>query len=397
MSAPMKAEVQGRNRDPVVIVGTGLAGYTVARELRKLDREVPIVLISRDDGCFYSKPMLSNALAMNKQPAALVGFDASTMAAQLGATVRVQCQVEQILPATHEIIVNGEPLRYRSLVLALGADARRPGLTGSGAADILSINDLSDYARFRRVLDGCKSVAILGAGLIGCEFANDLVSAGYVVSLIDPAATPLSRLLPEKVGIAFANELLASGIHFYPVRNVTAMERLASGYRLHLSDDARIDADIVISAIGLAPRTALAAAAGIQIDQGIRTDAWCRTSVEHIFALGDCAAIDGKVQPYVLPIMHAARALARTLFGEPTRVQFPVMPIVVKTPAIPAVIVPSGGAGEWRVEEGAGDQRGAMRAIFQHPANDRPTGFALLGAATEGKALLMKTMTVGAT
>lgn len=396
MSAPMKAEVQGRNRDPVVIVGTGLAGYTVARELRKLDREVPIVLISRDDGCFYSKPMLSNALAMNKQPAALVGFDASTMAAQLGVTVRVQCQVEQILPATREIIVNGEPLRYRSLVLALGADARRPGLTGSGAADILSINDLSDYARFRRVLDGCKSVAILGAGLIGCEFANDLVSAGYVVSLIDPAATPLSRLLPEKVGIAFANELLASGIHFYPVRNVTAMERLASGYRLHLSDDARIDADIVISAIGLAPRTALAAAAGIQIDQGIRTDAWCRTSVEHIFALGDCAAIDGKVQPYVLPIMHAARALARTLFGEPTRVQFPIMPIVVKTPAIPAVIVPSGVAGEWRVEEGAGNQRGAMRAIFQHPANDRPTGFALLGAATEGKALLMKTMTVGA-
>ncbi|WP_158938173.1 NAD(P)/FAD-dependent oxidoreductase [Burkholderia sp. S171] len=391
----MKPDAQNREHDPVVIIGTGLAGYTVARELRKLDREVPIVLVTRDDGCFYSKPMLSNALAMKKQPAALASFDASTMAAQLGATVRVQCHVERILPAAHEIVVSGEHLKYRSLVLALGADARRPGVPGSGAANILSINDLSDYARFRHVLEGCKSVAILGAGLIGCEFSNDLVAAGYVVSLIDPAATPLSRLLPEKVGMAFAKELLASGIHFYPGRSVATIERAVTGYRLHLSDETHIDADIVISAIGLAPRTALASAAGIQIDQGIRTDAWCRTSVENIFALGDCAAIDGKVQPYVLPIMHAARALARTLFGEPTRVQFPIMPIIVKTPAIPAVIVPSGGAGEWLVEEGAADQPSALRAIFRSQGNDRPTGFALLGAATEGKASLIKTMTVG--
>jgi len=379
-----------------MIIGTGLAGYTLARELRKLNRDVPIVLVTRDDGCFYSKPTLSNALAMKKQPAALVSFDACAMAAQLGATVRMYGHVERILPQTHEVVVNGEHLRYRSLVLAMGADARRPGVTGSGAADILSINDLSDYARFRHVLEGCKSVAILGAGLIGCEFANDLVAAGYVVSLIDPAATPLSRLLPEKLGNAFAKELLASGIHFYPGSNVAAMERSVTGYRLHLSDDAHIDADIVISAIGVAPRTALASAAGIQIDQGIRTDAWCRTSVENIFALGDCAAIDGKVQPYVLPIMHAARALAGTLSGEPTRVQFPIMPITVKTPAIPAVIVPSGGTGEWHVEEATGTPHSALRAIFRSPANDRPTGFALLGAATEGKALLVKTMTASA-
>ena len=152
MNSSMKPDTQSRELDPVVIIGTGLAGYTVARELRKLDREVPIVLITRDDGCFYSKPMLSNALAMKKQPAALVSFEASAMAAQLGAIVRVRSHVDRILPATHEIVVSGEHLRYRSLVLAMGADAKRPGVPGSGAADILSINDLIDYARFRHAL-----------------------------------------------------------------------------------------------------------------------------------------------------------------------------------------------------------------------------------------------------
>ncbi|MFM0173208.1 NAD(P)/FAD-dependent oxidoreductase [Paraburkholderia sediminicola] len=391
----MTAALQENNALPVVIVGTGMAGYTVARELRKLDSSVPIVMISRDDGSFYSKPMLSNALAMKKEPHTLASFDALAMAAQLGAWIRVRQKVERILPAEHTLLVDNALVGYSKLVLATGADPRRLRVAGDGADDVLSINDLDDYARFRLALTRCRSVAILGAGLIGCEFANDLAAAGYTVDLIDPAMTPLARLLPQEVGEIFARGLGTGGIRFHAGRSVNRIDRLTDGYRLSFADGEPIDTDLVVSAIGLAPRTSLAAAAGLEIDQGIRTDAWCRTSAPDIYALGDCAAIDGKVQPYVLPIMHAARALARTLAGEPTRVAFPVMPITVKTPATPAVVVTPEGEGAWSIETGVDAALHAARAVCKDAASERPLGFALLGAAVEGKAALVKAMAVG--
>jgi rubredoxin-NAD+ reductase len=270
-------------------------------------------------------------------------------------------------------------------------------IDGSGADAILSINDLADYARFRQALAGCGSVAILGAGLIGCEFANDLCSAGHAVALIDPASTPLARLLPERTGAVFAKALGERGIRFYLGCGVSSVERLQTGYRLTLDDGEHVDADLVVSAIGLVPRTALASSAGIAVEQGIRTDAWCRTSAPDVYALGDCAALDGKLQPYVLPIMHAARALARTLNGEATRVAFPVMPVVVKTPAAPAVVVVPHQEGEWRIEPTADDTPHAARAVCHHMDHGQPIGFALVGAATEGKAELLKALAASAT
>jgi rubredoxin---NAD+ reductase len=361
--------------------------------LRKLDSAVPIILISQDDGSFYSKPMLSNALAMKKDAHALASFDAMTMAKQLNAEIRTHRRVERILPDEHAIVVATEaPLRYGKLVLATGADPRRLRIDGDGADAILSINDLADYARFRQALNGCGPVAILGAGLIGCEFANDLCAAGHVVSLIDPASTPLARLLPEPAGAVFAKALGERGVRFHLGRGAVSIKRLPTGYRLTLDDGTHVDADLIVSAIGLVARTALASAAGIGVEQGILTDAWCRTSARNVFALGDCAALDGKLQPYVLPIMHAARALARTLSGDPTRVAFPVMPVIVKTPAAPAVVVVPHGEGEWRIDLAANETPHAARAVCYHADHGQPIGFALVGAATDGKAELLKTL-----
>jgi rubredoxin---NAD+ reductase len=376
---------------PVVIVGTGMAGYTVARELRKLNAQVPITLVSEDDGAFYSKPMLSNALAMKKAPQELVTFDADAMRAQLGARIVVHAQAERIEPHAHRLIVNGEALAYASLVLALGANARRIPLAGDGAGDVLSVNCLGDYARFRERLREAKTVALLGAGLIGCEFADDLALAGYDVTLIDPAPTPLSRLLPDAAGHAFAKALATHGVRLLLGQSVEAVARASPGYTLALSGGETVNADVVLSAIGLSPRTDLAARAGLAIEGGIRTDACCRTSARDIYALGDCAAIEGRVQPYVLPIMHAARALARTLDGTETRVEFPVMPITVKVPASPTVIVPPAEAGTWRYA----DDSGGLHALCEHAAHGRALGFALLGAETRHKAALVKAMAAG--
>jgi rubredoxin-NAD+ reductase len=387
--------MSAHNDSPVVIVGTGIAGYTVARELRKIDANVPITLISEDDGAFYSKPTLSNAFAMKKAPQELVTFDAQAMRAQLKACIVAHATVERIDPHAHTLIVNGEALYYAKLVLALGADARRIPLAGDAAHEVLSVNGLVDYAHFRKRLHGAQSVALLGAGLIGCEFANDLALAGYKVTLIDPAPTPLSRLLPERAGKAFARALELHGIRLRLGRSVKSVDRAPQGCTLTLSNGEAFNADVVLSAIGLAPRIELAMQAGLEIEGGIRTDAWCRTSAADVYALGDCAAIEGKVQPYVLPIMHAARALARTLAGVATRVEFPVMPITVKAPASPTVIVPPGAAGTWRYANAPDDAPNGLHALCEHTVDGRALGFALLGSATQSKAALIKAMIAG--
>jgi rubredoxin-NAD+ reductase len=382
--------------DPVVIVGTGLAGYTVARELRKLDPQMPVIVVSRDDGSFYSKPALSNALSMKRAPQDLASFGAQDMATQLDASVWTHRHVERIVPNEHVIVIDGQKQRYRALVLATGADPRRVPIGGDGACDVRSINDLGDYIRFREALASCRSVAVLGAGLIGCEFANDLVAAGYTVFLIDPAATPLSRLLPAEAGSVFCRALTDAGVDVRLGCGVTAVSRRAPGYQVTLTDGTSLNADLVVSAIGLVPRTALACEAGLQVEVGISTDAWCRTSAPDIYALGDCAAIEGRVQPYVLPIMHAARALARTLCGTPTRVDFPVMPVVVKTPAVPAVVAtPLLPDGRWTIEAPVQGPPHGARAVCEDVVTKRVTGFALLGAATAEKAALLKQMARG--
>lgn len=391
-----KEQSNGRAELPLVIIGTGLAGYTVAREVRKLDKDRPIVLISQDDGTSYSKPMLSNALAQGKSPAALANFDAQAMAERLNATVLVNRVVGQIHADEHEIETQGRRLGYGQLVLALGADPRRPPVSGSAASEILSINDLRDYTRFRQKLETCRSVAILGAGLIGVEFANDLAIAGFRVTLVDPAITPLARLLPVEAGDTLARALSRHAIEIHMGTAVTQVDYAGLGYRLLLANGISIEVDLVVSAIGLLPRVALARAAGLQVGQGIVTDAFCRTTAPEVFALGDCAEIDGKIQPYVLPIMHAARALAATLCGKPTAVRFPVMPVTVKTPAIPAVLAPAPvEADNWVVERWPDAQGDALSATCVDPGDGRILGFTLLGGATTKKNELIRAMEVG--
>ena len=145
--------------NPIVIVGSGLAGYNVARELRKLDKEAPLTLISADSAHFYSKPMLSSALGSGKAPEAIAMNTAEQMATQLNATVRAHVHVTAIEPAQHAVHLYQETLRYSKLVLALGADQIRLTIGGNAAERVMTVNDLTDYTQFRAAIAG-KAVFI---------------------------------------------------------------------------------------------------------------------------------------------------------------------------------------------------------------------------------------------
>ena len=362
--------------NPIIVLGSGLAGYTLVRELRKLNRDIPVTLISRDSGDYYSKPMLSNAFAQNKDAATLVLTRAADMGRQLNIKLLPETEVHAINRASKILDTSSGALEYDKLVLALGADPIRIPLQGNAAHEVMSVNDLADYARLRVALGAAKSIVIMGGGLIGCEFANDLAVAGYAVTVIDPGAYPLASLMPEQAGRQLLEPLAKLGVTWRFGTSVHHMDKAASGYALTLADGSTLKADLVLSAVGLRSRTQLARDAGITVNRGIVVNERLCSSDEHIYALGDCAEIEGKVQPFILPIMHAGRALARVLNGEAAKVEFPAMPVVVKTPAHPVAVspVPRDAPGAWQqMASGQGVKMGFVDGL------NNLTGFVLTG------------------
>jgi len=181
---------------PIVIIGTGLAGYNLARELRKFDALTPVLMITADDGRSYSKPMLSTGFAKQKDAEGLCMAEPGAMAEQLNVEVRTHTRITGIDPGHKRLWIGEEAVPYRDLVLALGAQTISVPVEGDASDLMFPINDLEDYARLRAAADGKQRVLILGAGLIGCEFANDMRLGGFEVDDAEPRSRPASRSCP---------------------------------------------------------------------------------------------------------------------------------------------------------------------------------------------------------
>lgn len=371
----------------IVIIGSGLAGYTLIREIRKLDKAAPITLITREPGYFYSKPMLSTALASKKEASQLITTASEGMASQLGINILTQTDVSAIDTAAQKLQTSAGPISYGKLVLALGADQIRIHLEGNAVSEVLTVNDLEDYEKFRKAIVGKKKVAILGAGLIGCEFANDLALGGFEIDVIDLSPQVLGRLLPEPAAKALQDKLSEAGVRWHFSTTVQTINRNGDALEMKLANGHSISCDVALSAVGLKPRLDLANAAGIKTGVGIQVNRHLETSSSNIYSLGDCAEVDGLVLPYVMPIMQAARALAPTLLGQVTALNYPAMPVMVKTPALPTVVSPpaKGADGQWKTST----IEGGIEARFETP-DGKLLGFALMGTATSQRATLTK-------
>ena len=374
---------------PIIIIGTGLAGYQLAREFRKIDQTLPLTLITADEGRFYSKPLLSTALTHGKDHTALTTATAEAMATQLNATIRTHSTVTRINPMTKTIAIGEEELPYAKLVLACGADVIKAPLTGDGVDDVMSINHLYHYAMFQEFIKNKKKIAILGAGLIGCEFANDLVNAGYEVDIIAPASTPLNLLIPPSIGKLLQKALADHGVRWHLESVVNTVTKTPNGFSLALSNGETLATEFVLSAIGLVPHTTLAKNTGIKTERGIVVNRYLETSIKEIYALGDCAEVEGHVLPYITPLINCARALAKTLAGTNTPVEYPAMPVTVKTPAHPLVICPppQGMPGNWKITHDSPD----VRALFYNEKAEI-RGFVLTNAAVKDRLELVKQM-----
>ncbi|HNI37296.1 MAG TPA: FAD-dependent oxidoreductase [Pseudomonadales bacterium] len=374
--------------DPIIIIGTGLSGYTLGKEFRRYDKETPLLFVTSDDGRNYSKPMLSTGFAKKKTADELAVADAGAMAEQLQASIRTFAKVTAIDPANHGISMGDEKLRYSKLVIAWGAECISAPLQGDGLDLVYSVNDLLDYATFQKAVAGKKKVLIIGAGLIGSEYANDLAMGGFEVEAVDPLSGPLGSLMPPKASAAVQHALEREckvTYHFGTV--VESIDKKGSGVIATLADGSKVEADVVLSAVGMRPRIGLARQSGIAVNRGITVNRYLEASVPDVYAMGDCAEVEGHVRFYVLPLMACARTLAKTLSGERTAVVYGPMPVGVKVTVCPIQLSPPlhGVAGEWH-EEVDGDN---VCSLFRSPEGNL-LGFALTGKCTEQKTELAK-------
>lgn len=365
--------------DYVVIVGAGVAGWSAAEAIRRREPTRPVLLVSACQGLVYPKPAISMALAMGKAPDDLIDTDAAGKAAELGIEVRPDTRIIKLDAARRRLTTVKGSIAYGKLVLALGAQQRVLPLAGDAADSVVRVNDLGSYKQLRNLLTpAVRHVTILGAGLIGCEFADDMTSAGLAVTVIDPASRPLASLVPGAVSAELAGRLAAKGVDWMLGNTLGSLDHGDGCLRATLRDGRVIETDLVLSAAGLVANTQLAEKSGLATDVGIVVDHSMQTSDPNVYAIGDCASLAGQVFAYIEPIRRQAEAIAAHIAGDEERFM-PLPPLVkVKTPSLPiSVCRPAGPVDDaaWVPVESDGD---GMH--FEIPGPNTISGFVLSGS-----------------
>ena len=318
-TSTQRSGLGARHDAGVVIVGAGCAGWQMAQALREHDADLPITIVSACPGHVYDKPLLSVALAKGIAPASLVKQTADQAAARLGVRLLARTRAISVSAGARALRTTRGTLRYRHLVLAHGAEPL--DLPQLPAALCWRINHLDAYLKFRERLgepgaQPAHRVLIAGAGLVGCELANDLALAGHSVTLLDINDRPLAQLLCDDT----ARELLAAWqglpLEFIGAVSITGVSDHDGVRTVHAADGRRFDAEHLIAATGLQTPQRLAQSAGLSWDNGIAVDPLTlRTNVPTIHALGDCISIDGQALRFIEPIARQARHIAATIHG----------------------------------------------------------------------------------
>ena len=361
--------------ETVLIIGGGIAGFSLAREIRKLNPNQQITLLSRDTQLF-DRDEFPRLLADPTAKATVTDYE--TLAQDLRLTL-ANCTVQSLDPVHHSVTTDQGEFEADRIILATGSSPMLPSFSRDLPGLMTAVTHVNILEKVRARLGMIRDIAIVGGGVAGCEYANALATLGKHVTVIEQHGGPLFELMPIDARRHLIAELEAIGVKFHFNARCASACREGLRAQLSLTDGKRVEADLVIAAIGTVPNTKLAQAAGLNVGKGIIVDKRMETSHTHIYALGDCAEVAGMVLPYRAPIAYQAKALAKTMNGVATAVDYPPLPISLNTPACPTMISPPkrGAQGQWEtlvVENG-------LNASFVDDYG-RLSGFVLMGAET---------------
>lgn len=317
----------------IVIIGSGFAARQLVKNIRKQDANVPLTMIAADSMDEYNKPDLSHVISLNQRADELTRQTAGEFAEQFNLRLFPYTWVTDIDADAHVVKAKDQTWQYDKLVLATGASAFVPPVTGREL--MMTLNSQQEYRASETKLRDAKRVMIVGGGLIGTELAMDFCRAGKAVTLVDHAASILSALMPAEVSSRLQHRLTDMGVHLLLKSQLQHLSETEGGIRATLDRHRSLEVDVVVAATGLRPETALAHRAGAETGRGVKVNSYLQTTQPDIYALGDCAEINGQVLPFLQPIQLSAMYLAKNLLGNSVPLKLPAMLVKVKTPALP--------------------------------------------------------------
>lgn len=319
--------------DGIVIIGSGFAARQLVKNLRKQDPKVTITLIAADSMDEYNKPDLSHVISQQQRADDLTRQRAGEFAEQYQLRLFPATWVTEIDPQARIVKSQMQSWRYDQLVLATGASAITPPVEGREL--MLTLNSQQEYQACESQLRDAQRVLMLGGGLIGSELAMDFKRAGKQVTVVDSAASLLASLMPPEVSARLQYKLTQMGVELALNQQLTALRPGENGLQATLASGRTLEVDAAISAIGLRPNIDLARRAGLAVNRGIVVNSQLQTSDPHIYALGDCAEINGQLLPFLQPIQLSAMTAAKNLTGGSQPLTLPAMLVKVKTPELP--------------------------------------------------------------
>ena len=304
----------------IVVAGAGQAGASLVAKLRVLGHEGEITLIGAEPFPPYQRPPLSKAYLLGQMERERLFLRPEEYYTEQNITLRLGVEVSGIDAAAQSVRLGDETLPYDALVLTTGATPNRlPAPIGGDLGGVHVVRGLADIDRMAPEFAEGRRLLIIGGGYIGLEAAAVAAQKGLSVTLVEMGERILQRVASPQTSDYFRALHQSHGVD---IREAVGLERLTGDGRVSgavLSDGSELPVDFVIAGIGVQPGTALAEAAGLALDNGIRVDELGRTSDPHIWAAGDCASFPyrgGRIRLESVPnAIDQAEAVAENLLG----------------------------------------------------------------------------------
>jgi len=292
-----------------VVVGAGLAAAGAVAAIREADPDAVVTVLGEEHHLPYERPGLSKDYLQGSSGADDLLVHDAAWYAEHDITVRQDVRVVEVDRAAHEVVTaDGERIGYDRLLLATGSEPLRLPVAGADLDGVLTLRTLEDSTAVKDAIASGGPIVVVGAGWIGLEVASAARAAGVDVTVVHDASVPLQRVLGEMVGQRFADLATSAGVTLIGDASVEAFTGEGHVDGVRLGDGRTLPAAVVVLGVGIRPRTELAEAAGLQVDDGVVVDVDYRTADEAVYAVGDVARAHDEWVGRAVRLEHYAAA-----------------------------------------------------------------------------------------